>query len=280
MADILLSGLCDIRLGDVTRDALQGDMGSIPFPFVLGKNGGIGFQLEGGLITVTATNPQIQVTFDRPMTYNGDYTPNPTGPFDIGQPVLTPSALALDIPVTVAPSVLNTPTAISPNVELVSLEWDEPVSLVTEVGWSITGLGPGISIIDVYPNPPNGIFVQITEGQNGATYNVDIPPGCVVGATGKVNLALSLPFVANGNQPFISTVVANSPTTFTIVYTEPMDYASATDVNNYSIPGLTIIGIDWRSDTTFTIRTSPMVPNTPYTVTVTGVMDAHGNTIS
>jgi hypothetical protein len=286
MADILASGVTN-PLGNphtIAEDLGYTPEASIPFPIMLSKSGGMGFQYEGGLITVIATNPQVRVTFDRPMTYNGDFTPNPGGPFSIDQPVLTANALALDVPITVAPSVLNTPilTLNTPlNPELIGLAWDEPVSLVSEIGWTITGSGPPIDIIDVYPNPPNGIYVQISEGQDATQYYVNIPPGYVVGTTsGKVNLALSLSFIAVASKPVIYTVVANSPTSITIAYNEPMDYGSVTNVNNYSIPGLTIIGIEYRdNDKTYTIRTSPMVPNTLYALTVTGVMDAHGNTI-
>jgi hypothetical protein len=78
--------------------------GSVPFPIQLSKQGGIGFQYEGGVITVVATDPKVQISFDRPMIYNGEHTHNTNGPFDIGTPTLTANALALDIPIDVPPA--------------------------------------------------------------------------------------------------------------------------------------------------------------------------------
>jgi hypothetical protein len=78
--------------------------GSVPFPIQLSKQGGIGFQYEGGVITVEATDPKVQVSFDRPMIYNGTYVTNPSGPFDIGAPSLVSGALYLNIPINVPAS--------------------------------------------------------------------------------------------------------------------------------------------------------------------------------
>lgn len=111
MADILASGQTS-PLGKATliSDALgYTDQGSVPFPIELSKQGGMGFQFEGGIITVNATSPKINVSFDRPMTYNGAVSHVPGGtPYDVGSPALTADAMSLDIPITVNPVPAST----------------------------------------------------------------------------------------------------------------------------------------------------------------------------
>jgi hypothetical protein len=104
------------------------EQGACPFPILLSKQGGMGFQFEGGLITVVATSPKVQITFDRPMTYGGAHTHNPTGPFDIGTPSLTADALALDVPINVANGTVTLLTASMTDLYNVTMSFDGAVN--------------------------------------------------------------------------------------------------------------------------------------------------------
>jgi hypothetical protein len=109
---------------------LQGEGSSVPFPITLTKSGNIGFQLEGGVITVTAVDDNINVSFDRPMVYGGSHTHVPGGtPYDIGTPALAPDARSIDVPITVPASPAPEVTSIvATDAELV-VNFSSPVTV-------------------------------------------------------------------------------------------------------------------------------------------------------
>jgi hypothetical protein len=99
-----VSGGVDQPMGMVLFPEQQGSE-SCPFPMLLPKAGGIGFQYEGGVIQVDGQASKIVVSFDRPMTYSGIFTNPPVGsayslaqPFLEGDPTAWTGAMALDLP--------------------------------------------------------------------------------------------------------------------------------------------------------------------------------------
>jgi hypothetical protein len=75
-----------------------------------------------------------------------------------------------------------------------------------------------------------------------------------------------------GRPPFdVSSAGATSNTSILVAFDAPPDPAAAMTLSNYSIPGLTVIGMPMLFGTTVLIATSPQTA-TPYTVTVSNVV--------
>lgn len=144
MADIALSGWY-LGNGDPLMDIQNGSL-SVPFPFRIGNNGKMGFQLEGGVITVTATSPQLEISFDRPMVYNGDHTHVPGGtPYDIGTPSLAVDARSMTIPifanaVSQAPNVVSAIPDTNHSIVVTFSEPMDPVTATDPANYSTSGV--------------------------------------------------------------------------------------------------------------------------------------------
>ena len=70
---------------------------------------------------------------------------------------------------------------------------------------------------------------------------------------------------------------ATSLTTVTVVFTEPVDRATAQSADNYKLPGVNVSAASLASDNlTVTLTTSPLTFSKNYTVTVNGVYTAGG----
>lgn len=160
MADTISGGQglpCVVAAADVPSNLHlfpeQGSSASCPLPVDIMKGGGIGFQLQGGVITVTSLQDGVNVSFDRPMTYNGDHTHGPaSAPFDIGTPSLSLDTTVLDIPITTRSTVasvtqvrvyddsiqiqLNVQAAISPSASVISNQTAGNVLTISSVGSS------------------------------------------------------------------------------------------------------------------------------------------------
>ena len=78
----------------------------------------------------------------------------------------------------------------------------------------------------------------------------------------------------------IVSAAAPTNTTVRILFTEALDRASAEDITHYAIDGATIgsAGLE-GDDRTVVLTTSPLLPDTTYTVTVNEVQTVSGNTI-
>jgi hypothetical protein len=286
MADILASGTTS-PLGKVRLESdyfPYVDQGSMPFPIMLGDQGGIGFQFSGGIITVVATSPQIEVSFDRPMVFNGSYSGVPGGtPYDIGAPTLTVSARALDIPITVPPQTFGV-SSIVVGTTSITVNWAVPAAPIsyTNSGWYIsTSDGTPVTIVSLASGGASSTIINTTEHTGGAHYTLHIPAGSVLSADNtKLNVLYTNAYVGTGIAPSIYTVRVLNLQSFLVTFTEPMDPVTATNPAHYVVPGLTINSVSQVDATNFVVFSSPMTPNTGYVLTVTGVLDASQNPIS
>jgi ABC-type uncharacterized transport system substrate-binding protein len=100
-----------------------------------------------------------------------------------------------------------------------------------------------------------------------------------VSSTGKINASGTSNYVGIGQTPVAYLARALTSSTIKVVFSEPMDTASATDPNNYAVSGLTIYGVAAESPTEYVVSTSTMVPNTDYVLEVTGVIDRANNPV-
>lgn len=104
MANYLRSGQFDNM--QTSKDAdilgLDGQRTWVAGRLRLSKIGNIGFQLEGGVITVDASSGEVDVNFDRPMTYQGGLVTPPAGVgwYFNGYPLLANGTRTLHLPVT------------------------------------------------------------------------------------------------------------------------------------------------------------------------------------
>ena len=202
MADILPSGLCPLGIGHPTYMDIQGVLLTAPLVYNLGIVGGIGFQLQGGVITVDGTSPDIRVRFDRPMVYDGTHSHVPTGkPYDIGAPVLAADARSLVIPITVAPSFLGLISITAPYSDLVVLTWQSPAVLLSNEGWIVSSVdGNEIQIISIRAGTAQ-TFITTTEQTAGATYSLYIPASCIFSyPIGSANDSLTITFIGGGTR--------------------------------------------------------------------------------
>jgi len=201
MADITVSGLTS-PLGDPRMIDFQGESLSVPFPITLGKQGGTGFQYEGGVITVNATSPNINVSFDRPMVYHGAHSHVPGGtPYDIGTPALALDARSLDIPIAVAPSFLKLLTTIAPYSDSIVLTWEAPSVLLSSESWIISSVdGTEIKIVSIRAGTAQ-TFITTTAQTAGATYSLYIPASSIFSyPIGAANGSLTTTFIGGGTR--------------------------------------------------------------------------------
>lgn len=283
MADGIVSGITSpLGRALLLSDAVGvSDQGSVRFPIMLGKSGGIGFQYEGGIITVTATKPNLNVSFDRPMTYNGDFSQVPDSkPYSIGQPALTPMSLSIDIPITVPPNTFQIDTFVASPTEL-RFVYPDPITILSREGFYVIphlGVGTPVAILSIELEDPVTLLVTTTEHQQDIVYRAHIPPG-VLSSAGGLNEAYDIVYDGVGAAPTIYSSQFTSPTSVLVTYSEPMEDATALAVSNYSIPGLTIYSVTKQGPSTYVLRTSVMVPSTNYTLTITGVRDLAKNPV-
>jgi hypothetical protein len=173
-------------------------VGSVRFPIILGLNGGIGFQFEGGVITVMATNPNITLSFDRPMIYNGDYT-DVASNYDISLPTLTSDARSLVVPLTITGGSISPISATALDGYTVVVVWPLPVLLLSTVEWVIKDAnGAKLKVQSVRAGSPSTILTTDLQTQ-GASYTLTIPINAVYApSVGSVNQTVSLAFVGAG----------------------------------------------------------------------------------
>jgi hypothetical protein len=125
----------------------------------------------------------------------------------------------------------------------------------------------------------------LTTGDNGAAYSVVVSiPGASVTS--------SVPAVSVTSDNVLPTVVSaasdDSMRAVVVHFSEPLDPLTALNPANYSIPGLSVSGVTWAvssnvvsnpANDAVKLTTSGQADNTAYTVTVSNVKDASGNTI-
>ncbi len=109
-------------------------------------------------------------------------------------------------------------------------------------------------------------------GDSGAVFSCSI-----TNAYGGTNTAgATLTVTADTTRPFVSSVGSlGDPRSLTVIFSEPVETASALNPANYSItPGITVTGAAFGTDPRMVVlTTSTMVPKTPYSVTISNVRD-------
>jgi hypothetical protein len=282
MADFPVTGFTNPLGVPRLMDAQEGDIG-ILFPVKLNKQGGIGFQYEGGIIIVTASPTGIDVSFDRPMSYDGSFGNNgPNDPFSIGQPILDGgNARTLEIPVSVnvIPPTVSAVTPTSSSLEITFSTTVTPTELGLDVGsYVITG-GPNtvrVLAVNFYPLL-NKLVLSTSEQRIGASYTLTAKKAVVVSDFNVANNSFSLPFTGVGLTPTIVSAVAETRTKLVVTFSEPVN-DTALDTTKYSfVPTLGIVSIERLSTTKVRITTTEQVLNTIYSLTASGVQDLAQN---
>lgn len=282
MADIIVTGLTS-PLGKPRLMDIQGIQVSVPFPIVLSKQGGIGFQFEGGIIVVTGTATGVDVTFDRPMTFNGDLSPTPPGtPFNLGTPTLNGgSDQILSVPISVAsPTVV----AVVATPAQINVTFDRAITL-TSVGidpsnWGISGTIYPVTVLAVNQLNPTTVRLTTSNQNTGGLYSLLTKSGAVSGGS-LASVGGSFPFVGLGVTPSVLSATPLSSNSLRVIFSEAVRGAEATVVSNYQLSnGLAPIGVVQNSPESYTIFTTDMVPGIIYTLVVSGVHDLLGNLVA
>jgi hypothetical protein len=234
------------------------------------------------VVAVDATAPKINVSFDRPVAYNGTHSNVPGGtPYDIGTPALALDTLSVDIPITVPAQVLAPITITQTTPTTIVIEWGENVSLLSTLGWSIantTGHAVTIQSIAIPLGSPTQTVLTTSEHTDGGNYTLHVEAARVAGGT-KISSVISNAYVGYGLPPTIYLVEATSSDAFLVTFNEPVDSFSAIDTANYSVAGLQILDVIFISASQYLVKTSSMVPDTTYTLNLVGVRDMAGNQI-
>lgn len=285
MADQILSGLGDLGMGWPSLMDQQGNSVSVPFPIGLGVQGGIGFQFDGGIITVTGEPGDVKVNFDRPMNYNGDFTHVPGGtPYDIGQPYLAADTRSLSVPINTNSMAAPTVVATSPNT--VDISFASPVNLVAAglvpSNWSVSA-SSAYNVVALAVSQPSPTVVRLsTSGQTtGGAYTLDIPAGAVEDATyGTLGRHYSVAFAGVGSHPSLISATPLSSTSVRIVFSEAVLVGEALSVGNYVVSnGLAVRSVVQETATTFVLTTAAMSPNFKYTITASNIHNVPGNLV-
>jgi hypothetical protein len=141
---------------------------------------------------------------------------------------------------------------------------------------------PGLSVLAASRDPSDHSIVQLdTSAQSGVTYSLTVQ---------KVRDLTQLPIGFNNvviftgdAAPYLQSAGSYSNTEVRIYFSESVEQASASNAANYTIvPGLTVVSAS-RDAVDFSqvnLETGSQGDGTSYTVTVTGVRDLNGNTLT
>lgn len=182
-----------------------------------------------------------------------------------------------------APSVNNVSV---PTQNTVLLTWSQPITLtafgLTLGAWSITvppGDGP-VSVTQVQLIDSTHVQLTTTDQQDGASYQLNISQGVVENAAHTANFASGV-FFTGSNAPL--TILSHryvDSTDVIVTYSRAVQQVTATVPGNYAfVPPVQVERAERITDTQYLVKTSPMNPNTLYTVTVTGVRALDGSLI-
>lgn len=113
---------------------------------------------------------------------------------------------------------------------------------------------------------------------NGATYQVEI----IIPGTNVLSDEITLTVTPDQTAPRVRNVTVNSLGAATVTFDEPINPATATNAGSYVFSsGVTAQSvIAGASGTSVRINTSAFTPNQQYTLTVNGIQDRFGNTIT
>lgn len=154
-----------------------------------------------------------------------------------------------------------------------------------------TGSGPlviqwqknGVNIAGA--NGSSYITPYLTTGDSGAQYRAIVSFPGINTTSAPVTLTVSADFVA---PAVVSALSDDSMHSVTVKFSEPVDPATALNPANYSIPGLTVLGVTFDITTNLVdkpdydsviLATSGQADNGTYTVTVSGVQDTTAHVV-
>ena len=291
MADYPLSGRTS-PLGVPHRKDLQiaqGSISTVLLPVNLSKQGGIGFQYEGGIITVVANPLGVDVNFDRPMIYNGNYTSPDGNPFILGPPTLNGTATSLDLPITIASeSTTMDFIELAPAVRQLVIKFSGRVYL-TAAGllpssWTISTSDPGAVAVTVTNVVVSGTSVVLTttEATSARVYNLTMPSAAIFNALGGTPYTGGLVKVysALGDAPFVASAFVQDTTTIVLIFNEEVKEAEALNAANYTVtPTLPVISVAKQDSLTYRITVGGEILPIPYTVTIANISDFANNYI-
>jgi len=109
-----------------------------------------------------------------------------------------------------------------------------------------------------------------TLSDNGAIFRAFITNQ--VGTTNTAEAQLTV--LRDTNAPTVAGVLAANATNVFVTFSERVAAASAMNLANYSLPGVTLLGADLAADErTVILRTSPLTFGNSYTLSASGVLD-------
>lgn len=122
--------------------------------------------------------------------------------------------------------------------------------------------------------------VHTTEPKHGESLTLTIPTMTLKDTSLNIYYGpFSFVYTSVGVAPYIALAASLGGHSLKVIYSEPVVAADALDIANYSIPGLTVLGAAYETDSVYILTTSLQTPGTSYTVTVTNVRDLKNNPV-
>ncbi|MDZ5471875.1 Ig-like domain-containing protein [Bacillus sp. 31A1R] len=195
---------------------------------------------------------------------------------------------------TTAPTLVN---AVSSKGNKVTLTFNDASQLdAATIGnvsnYSISGLTvTGVEVVSNPLTPGNKTVVLSTSNQTPGTVYKVVASGIkdVFGNLPTSNLEFNFAGTSlDTTPPSLTTVTSASNTKVAVVFNDELDEATATNIANYTISGLTVTGAELdKSDSTdpnykkrVYLTTSAQTPGTVYKLSVKDVKDSSGNAIT
>lgn len=175
-----------------------------------------------------------------------------------------------------AAAVLSTSAALAEDYEGVLVQLVDvacTLSAASTPRWEVDSGAGAIAVDDLglNPNLVMGTHYTITGPVSGSTVDDGIVP----------RSAADIVFVGDTYVPTIMSVLPAGAGAVQVTFSEPVTPASANVAGNYVVTGSTVSGASIVSGQPETVAlTVTTMANGSHTVTVTGVADAYGNTVS
>ncbi len=175
-----------------------------------------------------------------------------------------------------AAAVMTTSAALAEDYEGVLVQVVDAACTLSQPGtprWEVNSGGGAIAVDDLglNPNLVMGTHYTITGPVSGSTLDDGIVP----------RSAADIVFVSDTYVPTIMSVLPAGAGAVQVTFSEPVTPASANVAGNYTVTGSAVSGASLISGQPETVAlTVTTMADGSHTVTVTGVADAYGNTVS
>ncbi len=210
-----------------------------------------------------------------------------TSPMEMLATFLTIPSTLIDtvfLPGPVDPSVATFfVDSITPGVNTIILVLNKDIlisSVLPASYWSITGGTIPIVISSVSASGAE-ITLTVNEGKAGEALTVHVPYNSIIADDESLfDGPLAIEYTSVAQSPVLVQAQVIDNTHVRVIYSEPVQSASATVLANYSINnGLGVISVVQENERNYIVETTTQVPSTTYLVTVTGVLDLNGNPV-